>query len=108
MFIASKRHSLPSIETYFKTVAETEKDVNLAPEMNKLINEYFSNEEGSNLEEEMAGENSASDYLPLDTVENCLPKLKADVEHLSQQSLGDGSMMTSLDIIKIFFGIKTT
>ena len=77
--------------------------------MNNCINEYFKCEQTDDLEIKMAGDMSPSDFLPLADLSSPRAKadLRQDIIRLTKDPLGDGSQFTSLDVIKVFLGLKT-
>lgn len=63
-------------------MASDEVSLELAPEMNKIINTYFLTDNFENIEHEIAGSMGVDEYLPLNSIESArdYSELKEDVK----------------------------
>ena len=136
IYIASRRLSFKSIDYVLKVRREQQKvqegvanrtsnaflgvELDLANQMNELINSYFQTENFKQVEHDLAGDLGVNEYLPLIRIDNTREKsaLESDVKALLSdtvcygEGIKDGSgnsnnSYTCLDVIKIFLGVSS-
>ena len=138
IYIAARRLSFKSIDYLLRVSGEQTKakegkanrtsnsflDINLelAPEMNNLINTYFLTDDFKNIENVLAGDMGVEEYLPLVKIDNAreLAEIERDVkalldgcannEYSSSFSADNAPQLggfTCLDIVKILLGINS-
>ncbi|CAI2373563.1 unnamed protein product [Moneuplotes crassus] len=135
MYIAARKLSFKSIGYTNKVKNEQKKfkeglanrtsnaflnvELNLAPEMNNLINKYFMTDNFQEIEHELAGEYGVEAYLPLIRIDNDREKsaLESDIRTLLHSNTPVGleadydqnkaGHFSCLDIVRILLGVSS-
>lgn len=137
IYIAARKLSFKNIDYYLRVRAEKQKaidgkatnvgsflqnvELELAPEMNNLINTYFLTNDFDNIEKDLAGEMGVEEYLPLVRIDNvrAQTELEYDVRTLLDGAANiessfknddkkSTSTYTSLEVVRILLGVQSS